>query len=636
MRINNRVLQGITGYIHSFVCGSLPIMTFIYVSHILPDIGIVIYKEQFLALFVTLVCVATFMKKSLRYQSLDTVESKIPIYDWILIVITLIAGLYTTLTYSSIIVSFGTISATKVIISIVGIVAILEATRRQVGFTILVLIILGLLYAFFGHNLAGIFQIRALSFNRIVTYNYLGSGAILGIPTFVAATIVTAFVLFGEVLLATRGGEAISNFALSALGRRRGGPAKVAVIASALFGSLSGSASANVATTGIITIPMMKKTGYSSAMAGAVEAVASTGGLILPPVMAATGFLMAEFLGVPYAKIAIAAAVPALLYYWCVYLQVDLAASKNKLKGLDLEEVPKFRDSLRKVLPITGAFAVLLFGLFFLYWDATLAGIAAAVAGFLTSLVFPWMRRSIGDYLKIFANTGESVVFITTLCAAAGLLVGILDLTGLAVNLATNIVSVAGDNLFLLLLISAACCIILGMGVPVTATYIILVVLIAPALSRFGVPDLNAHMFVFYFGTLSFITPPVCLAVFVATSIAKSGIMETAIEALKLAIVGYVIPFIFIFNGAFLFQGSGDSVLRAIIAGGIGVVFLAVGVTGYWRNLLGGFLRLAAIAVGILACIFGPDNWIATAIVIFLGAALVALRRRGKPEIPEG
>ncbi|GGB87531.1 ATP-binding protein [Marinobacterium zhoushanense] len=596
---------------------------------LLPEFGLIIYKEQFLAFFLTLCLMLTFMIKPAT-QNAD--KSKVPWYDVILILATLGVGGYTAIWYHEMIEMMGLITIDKTILSAIGLFVLLEAARRLAGLTMVIVALVALAYAFFGHYLSGMFETRSIPFERLLIYNFLGTDAVLGTPLYVAATIVTAFVLFGQVLFMVGGGDAISNFSFALMGKRRGGPAKVAVLSSALFGSLSGSASANVATTGMITIPMMKKVGYTGAKAGAIEAVASTGGLVLPPVMAATGFLMAEFLGVPYSAIAIAAAIPALLFYLCVYLQVDLEAGKSGISAMHGSEVLPLKSALLQVAPVAFSFAVLLYVLFGLMQSPESSAFAATAATAAISLLVPRMRRAFTQYLKVLSVAGEAVVFIAVMCAVAGLVVGCLGLTGLGSSLSQNLVTLAGGNVWLLLMFAAVGCIVLGMGVPVTATYIILVILVGPALTQVGVNELAAHMFVFYFGTLSFLTPPVCLAVFVAVSIAGSGPWSTAFYALRFAVIAYLIPFVFVFNDAFLMQGGTLEIVQAVLAGSVGVFLLSISLVGYWSGVVSSLLRLVAFAVGILAFWVGSTSWLVCLLTlsVLIGLNYLQKMRNGK------
>lgn len=596
MQDTNRVLNRPYRFITEVLAISLPIAAVIYSLQVLPRFGIIIYKEQYLTLFIA-ICVALsfLLKPAVKSMTRNTP----PWYDIIGAVLALLVGGYIFLNYDQIVRSLGLITTDKVIVSVIGIVLLLEAARRHVGWTMVSVGLLALGYAYFGHYLSGMFETRVIRWDRLVTYNYLGTGAIFGTPVEVAATIVASFVVFGQVLFLVGGGSAISDFAFALMGRRKGGPAKVAILSSALFGSLSGSASANVATTGMLTIPMMRRVGYSAKRAGAVEAVASTGGLVLPPVMAATGFLMAEFLAIPYSAVAIAAAVPAILFFFCIYLQVHLEAVKASVDGADIEKLPELRDAARRMIPVIVPFTILLWTLFAWNWNPAASAFTASFATIVMSVATPSMRRPLKAYIQTFVEAGNTVVFIAIMCAIAGIVVGCLGLTGLGSSLSQNLIAVAGGSVWLLLILSAIGCIVLGMGVPVTATYIILVILIGPAFTQLGVSSLGAHMFIFYFGTLSFLTPPVCLSVFVAASIARSAPMATAVEALKLAVVAYIVPFAFALNPAFLLDGTPVEIGAAVLSGLASVSLISAGLVGFLVQRVSLPVRLVLVVVGV-------------------------------------
>lgn len=604
----------------------VPVLAVIYVLQILPELGIIIYLEQFLALFLALCLAITFL--TLAPWEQKTQGKSVPWYDAIFALLALVVGGYIFFNYGNLVGSLGLITTDKVIASSIGIVLLLEAARRQAGWSMVAVGLVALGYAYFGHFLTGMFETRVIRLDRLLTYNYLGAGAVFGTPLYVAATIVTSFVLFGQILFLVGGGDAISDFAFALMGRRRGGPAKVAILSSAMFGSLSGSASANVATTGMLTIPMMRRVGYSAEKSAAVEAVASTGGLILPPVMAATGFLMAEFLGIPYSEVAIAAALPALLFYFCIYLQVDLEASKEGVAGADVTGLPDIKASLRGFVPVILPFAALLYTLFMLHWSPAASAFVGALVTFLLSLFIGKMRKSTRGYLDVLAQAGEATVFVAIMCAIAGIVVGCLGLTGLGSSLSQHLIAIANGNIWLLLIFAAIGCIILGMGVPVTATYIILVILVGPALVKVGIDNLAGHMFIFYFGTLSFLTPPVCLSVFVAASIAGSRPMLTALQALKYAIIAYLIPFVFVFNQAFLLKGSWLEVVAAIVAGVSGVILLSVGLVGYFRSPLPIWLRALATVAGLLVMAMVGTHWLFAAGGVLVLAAIFTFYRK--------
>jgi len=614
------------------IAALLPLSTIVYALQILPEFGVVIYKEQFLVYFLTLAMVLTFILIPARRPAADEEDrpGRPPWYDLVLVVAALCAGGYTALWYHVLLPQLGLLTTDKILASSVGIVLLLEATRRYAGMTMVTVGLVALAYAYFGHYLTGVFSTRPIRLDRLVQYNYMSEGAIHGLPLFVAALVVTAFMLFGRMLFDVGGGKAISDFAFAAMGSRRGGPAKVSVVGSALFGSLSGSASANVATTGMVTIPMMKETGYPAHKAAAIEAVSSTGGLILPPIMAATGFIMAEFLGIPYSTVALAALLPALLFYLCVYLQVDLEAGREGLVGLKRDALPPLKPALIGMAPVALPIFVLLYSLFGLHQSPEVSAFLATATVVLVSLVTPSMRQSLTGYLKVLASTGEAVVYIALVCAIAGLVMGVLGLTGLGANISQYLVQISGGQVWLLLVFAALGSIVLGMGVPVTATYIILVVLIGPALVKAGVPELAAHMFIFYFGTLSFLTPPVCISVFVAAAIARAEPMRTALFAVRLAIVAYVIPFLFVFNDAFLMQQGALDTVNAVVGSVGGIVLLSVGLAGFLVTRLAWPLRAVALAAGLTTLAYGSAYWAIAAAGWALVVLLYYLQRRGR------
>lgn len=618
-----RKLAGFWAITVAVIAVLIPVASVIYSLQLMPRVGIIIYKEQFLALFLACCVALSFLTKGPG----KTKSGGPPWYDILAAVASLAVGGYIFLEYEIIIRNLGLITTDKVVVSVIGLALLLEATRRHAGWTMVSVALIALIYAYFGHYLSGMFETRMIRWDRLVTYNYLNAGAVFGTPLYVAATIVISFVVFGQVLFLVGGGDAISDFALALMGKRRGGPAKVAIVSSALFGSLSGSASANVSTTGMLTIPLMRRVGYSAEKAAAVEAVASTGGLVLPPVMAATGFLMAEFLGMPYSDIAIAAAIPALLFYFCLYLQIDMEAMKAGLTGSKGEDLPDLRGASIRIVPVAVPFAVLLYALFGLNWNPAAAAFAGSFATVLLSVVLPQWRRPAREYLRTVIIAGESSIFIAVMCAAAGIVVGCLGLTGLGSSLSQNLIAVSGNSVFMLLMFSAFGCIVLGMGVPVTATYIILVILIGPALEQLGIPLLAAHMFIFYFGTLSFLTPPVCLSVFVAASIAKSAPMRTAMQALKLSIVAYVIPFAFVLNESFLMQGPWEGIVVSIIGGVVAVYLISLGLVGHLCGPAGPVVRTLALAGGLAGLFLAGEHWMFVVGAIVLLAGLYSYQR---------
>jgi TRAP transporter 4TM/12TM fusion protein len=452
------------------------------------------------------------------------------------------------------------------------VVTVLEIGRRAVGIVFPALVSLGLAYALLGNHLPSPLGHRGFDLAFVTETIFLGDLGIWGLLLGVASTVIAAFVLFGALLLHTGGGQAFMDLAMRLGGRSPGGAAKIATIASGLFGMVSGSAVANVATTGNFTIPMMRRLGYPAPFAAAVEAVASTGGQIAPPIMGAAAFVMAEILGISYVTVMVAAILPAALFYLSVFVTVHIIALRRGLRVVPEDELPSWRSivSPRRVLPLAAALSGLFFGIFMGRSVATAAfyGIVALLLAFvLTSCRDTSPREMLASILKGLADAGRGLVIIGILLAGAQLLVSMINLTGIGVTLSSLIVSLAGDSVVLVALIVGVVCLIMGMGLPTTAAYVLVAAVLAPAMTAVGVEPLTAHMFVFYFATLSVITPPVCVAVFVGAGIANTNWLPAALEAVRLAAVVYVVPFMLLLYPGLLGQGGPLAILEAAVSG---------------------------------------------------------------------
>lgn len=451
------------------------------------------------------------------------------------------------------------------------IVMVLDATRRAIGWPLPIVTIIFLLYARFGFLIPGSFGHRGYSIERILNQMYMTTEGIFGIPLGVVVTIVFLFLLFGELLDKGGGGKFFIDLAVSMAGRLRGGPAKIAVVSSGLMGMISGSSIANVATTGTFTIPLMKRIGYRAEFAGAVEAAASTGGQIMPPIMGAAAFIMAEFTQSSYLSIVVMAIVPAVLYYLSIYMNVHFEACRVGMKGLPDEEIPQAKAVLREgwvfIIPVVGLIVTLVAG----YSPARAAfvgmGLMIAAGMFKAST-----RMNLHGFWEVLAGAGRKSVGIAAATACAGMIVGTTSMTGLGVKLATLIEFLSGGVLLIALLLTAVSSLILGMALPTTANYIVQASVAAPALIALGVPVLTAHLFVFYFGVYADITPPVALAAYTAAGISKGDPMKTGLYASKIVIVGFVIPFLFVFHPALLLQGQIRDILIMTVSTGFSVV----------------------------------------------------------------
>lgn len=523
-------------------------------------------------------------------------------------------------------------------ITMVGTVIVLgvmEGIRRRAGLMLFGIVGVFLVYALFADRVPGRLVGRELSPQRLVDYVGFDSSAVFSAPLAVGTITVLLFVFFGQLLFAAGGGAFFTDLAMAATGRARGGSAKIAVVGSALFGSISGSAVSNVATTGVITIPLMQKGGYTKEDAGAIEAVASTGGQLTPPIMGAAAFLMAEFLDIPYSQVAAAAVLPAILYYLGVFVQVDLIAARDDISAPDEDRMTVAQvmaAGWHFLLP----FVILLYALFWLRMDpedsALLASVAIVVAGFLRG--YKGERLSLTTLGRVFVETGTSMVDLILIVAAAGFVIGVLNITGLGFAMTLLLVDSVGSSLILLLMISAVVCIILGMGMPTSGVYVLLAALVAPSLVEAGVQPISAHLFILYFGMMSMITPPVALAAFAAATISGGGALTTGLASMRVGWAAFILPFVFVSTPALLFAGPLSETVLVTVLTAIGIIAVTAGITGYWARQLNLILRLCFTVFGALTLPLGfidmpaAVHVAAATICLVLAVALTAANRR--------
>ncbi|MFN4163493.1 MAG: TRAP transporter permease [Ferrovibrio sp.] len=480
---------------------------------------------------------------------------------------------YTVINYDEIMETLPTATNLEIGLTIGIVLSVLEISRRAIGGVFPAIALAGVAYALLGQYLPGPLGHRGFDIYFVTETLLLGDLGIWGLLVGVASTTIGAFILFGSVLLFTGGGQTFMDLAIRLSGRSPGGAAKIATVASGLFGTISGSAVANVATTGNFTIPLMKRLGYPPALAGGIEAVASTGGQIAPPVMGAAAFVMAEIIGRSYVDIAKAAILPAFLYYLGAFATIHFIALNRGLRTVPEDEMPPWRHVLApgRMGPIVVAFGALLFGI--LTGRSVQTAAFFGVAGLFISYLVLNVRSAadLRSCLRLIVNSledaGKALVMIGVLLAGAQILVSMVNLTGLGVALSSLIVSMAGNSIWLIALVTALVCLVLGMGIPTTAAYVLVAAVLAPALAKVGVEPIIAHMFVFYYATISVITPPVCVAVFVAAGIAQTNWMSVAREACKLGAVTYVIPFMFIAYPGMLASGTWLDIVEAIVSG---------------------------------------------------------------------
>lgn len=535
-------------------------------------------------------------------------KDKLPIYDAVLMATSVIVGLYWTFEYRELISRAGMYNTTDLIIGGLAILLVLEAARRVIGLPIVVIAVVFLLYALYGSYMPGFLEHRGVSIERLISHMYYTLDGILGTPLAVSATFIFLFLLFGAFLEKTGVGQYFNDLALLIAGKQVGGPAKVAVFSSALQGTISGSSVANVVTSGSFTIPMMKKTGYRSEFSGAVEAAASTGGQIMPPIMGAAAFLMAEFTGIPYWDIAKAAVIPALLYFSGIWIMVHLEAKRTGLRGLSKEELPDKKEVLKKLyllLPLFVIIGLLMYG--FSPIRAALLGILSVI---LVGAIRKETRMGLKDIAKALENGARTALGVAAATAAAGMIVGVVTLTGLGLKFANGLIDLSNGVLLLTLLFTMIASIILGMGSPTTANYIITSTMAAPAivllLTEPGAEVsasvlLSAHMFAFYFGIVADITPPVALAAFAATGISGGKPIRTGFEASRLAIAAFLIPYIFVLSPELLMIDTTISnALLVILTSLIGMTGIGSGFMGYLLKPLNPLERILGIVGGLL------------------------------------
>ena len=588
-------------------------------------LGLLLYNEQFLAGMVALAMALVYLTHPAR---LGTQRSSIPWYDWVIAAVSLAVGLYIAVRFPSLSEDMTSRPLAGLIVAFLTVPLIVEALRRTVGWALTIVVVVFLIYAPLGQYVPGALAGLPVDVPQLAYYLVWDAGSMLGLPVMVAATIVIAFVFFGNLLFASGGSAFFTDIALSLMGRYRGGSAKIAVTASCLFGMISGSAVSNVASVGVLTIPLMRRGGYQAHVAAAIEAVASTGGQLMPPVMGAAAFLMAEFLQVPYREVAIAAALPSLLYYYALFIQADLLAARVGLTSIDTTDLPPMSQVLKQGWHFLFPFGVLVFGLFWLNWSPELAALAASAVLFVTgsTLGYGDKKLKLGDVVQAFKSTGLVSLDLLMITAAAGFIIGVLNISGLSFSLTLLLVQVGSNSLWLLLFLAALISIVLGMGMPTVGVYVLLAALVSPAMVKVGLSPMASHMFVLYFGMMSMITPPVALAAFAAASLAQTDAMKTGWTAVRFGWIAYIIPFLFVRAPSLLLEGSLVSVVWAVITSLIGVWFVCAAFAGYATRLLSMPMRIGFGLAGLL--LFIPADAMAhgiwTDIIgMALGAALI-------------
>jgi len=525
-----------------------------------------------------LMMMMVFLVHPLRKRANPTV------FDWLLILLSIASGLYIIFFYQDIVDRLGIPTTPDLIFGGIMIVVVLEATRRATGWVLVGIALVFLVYTMVGPWLPGLLAHKGYSVQRIISQMYLTTEGIFGIPLGVSANYIFLFIFLTTMLEELGMGKFLLDLAMSVMGRFTGGPAKTAVLGSGLMGSLTGSAVANVVGTGAFTIPLMKSSGYRSHFAGAVEACASAGGQLMPPIMGAAAFIIAEFLGIPYIHVVIAAIIPALLYYLCILFSVHYEASRLGLKGLPRKELP----SLKQVLKTGGHFLLPLFALIYflgvVQYSPIRSAFYAIICMFVISFVKWQSRINWARFKEGSVAASKRTITVAMACATAGLVIGCINLSGLGLKISSLIISASGGVLWIALILTAVMAIILGMGLPATAAYIVAGTMAAPALVKMGLYPLSAHLFVFYFAIISAITPPIALAAYGASAIAEADPLKIAVTACKIGIAAFIIPFMFAYDPLLVAHGKLINILWASTTAIIGIASLAGGAIGYvWR-----------------------------------------------------
>ena len=558
-------------------------------------------------------------------------KGKVAWYDAILAILGVLVGSYWPLMMEELVMRPGTVTQMDYIVGLMAILLILEATRRTVGLPITIIAVLFMVYALYGPYMPDFIAHRGLTLERLVQTMFFTTEGILGTPLGVSSTFIFIFLLFGAFLVKTGIGEYFNDLAAVVAGKRVGGPAKVAIFSSALQGTISGSSVANVVTSGAFTIPMMKRLGYNKNFAGAVEAASSTGGQLMPPIMGAAAFLMVEFIGggITYWDIAKAAAIPAVLYFAGIWIMTHFEAKRLGLRGLSEDEIPSKKEVMSKIyllVPILAIIILLMSNVSVM--RAALYSIAITVV---VSAIRKDTRMSIRDFLDALVDGARTAVPVAVATACAGIIVGVVTKTGLGLKMANSLVSIAKDItshpdmlLFLTLLFTMIASLILGMGSPTTANYVITATIAAPALLLMDVPALSAHLFVFYFGIIADITPPVALAAFAAAGVSGGEPIRTGVISAKLAIAAFIIPYMFVFSPELLMiDASFLEIIWVVLTALCGMIAIGAGLVGYWYRKVHWLERIVAVIAGLM--MMYPES-LSDVIGIVIFAGLMALQ----------
>jgi len=609
----------------------IPFFALVFNFDLPARLGAALLQEQYLGVILILVLGSIFLSVPATARASSTNPTW---YDLVFFLSSVAIGAYLVVFYPRIVNEIGELTTDKVTFGAVAIVLVMEASRRVTGWVLVMIAAAFILYAHYSYLFPGILYAKGISWSKIAVHLFIDPNSLLGIPLTIVATTVVAFILFGQVLYATGGGDFFTELAVAVMGRLRGGAAKISVLSSALFGTISGSPVANVVVDGAITIPMMVRSGYKPHVAGAVESVASNGGQLMPPVMGAAAFVMAEFLGLPYTQVAIAAAIPAFLYYLALFVQVDLEAGKAGIKRVPVQQIPSVFAVLRKGWIFIVPMGLIIYILFVMNLSASKAGFYAAGIAVAVSVVSKETRASLKRLPAILEDSGRAMLEAAVICALAGIVIGALTLTGLAFVFTLFVERLGPENLTVVLVMTGIIALILGMGMPTTAVYVVVALTLAPAIAKLGIAPIAAHLFVFYWAMLSMITPPICIAAYAGAAIAGANPMRTGYACMRLGIIGYLVPFIFVFDPLLLFQGPLPLVLLALVTASLGTITIGMAMVGYFVRPLGWGLRslMALSGFGLLIPPGGAIaySWVVNPICGVVSLAIIAQEWRAR------
>ncbi|MEL7566033.1 MAG: TRAP transporter fused permease subunit [Dehalobacterium sp.] len=586
----------------------------------------------FRSVHLCLILAACFLYHPLgRKNWYDPIRKPLMLIDLILVTLSILTEVYYLIDPDSFAMRLAVPNTLDLLVGITAILLVLEGTRRVVGWPMVIIALVFTGHSLFADKMPGILFGPAASISTFVSHTYMEESGIYGIPIAVVASFVVLFIVFGALLRLTGGGKFFVNLALAAAGSQTGGPAKAAVISSMLFGSISGSTAANVVGTGTFTIPLMKEVGYPAHFAGAVEAVSSTGGALMPPIMGAVAFVIAGFLGISYWNLALAALIPALIFYGGLFAMIHFRAQTRGLWPVPKERLPRMKEVLNfgwtLLIPLMGLIGLLASGR-----SASMSVFWAIVLLFVMVFINKSTRPTPVLLLKVCENVLYSTIVVSLACACAGIIVSATTISGIGLKLSWLILDISGSNLFFTLILIMLLSIVLGMGLPTTAVYITLYVTLIPTLVELGVVPLAAHMFALYYGVLSNIIPPVAIAAYAAAGVAKSEPMKTSWTAFFIGLCGLLVPFAFVYRPELLLIGSLSHIIWAVMCGTLAVFTLAAGVIGWFKGPLNIFWRILILAAGLLSLSPGLTTDIVSfsIAVIFMIYRVLRVRRGGE------